>query len=155
VSSFSVTAGQRRRLLEGDYTPLDFDVKPFGCEPGAVYVLAWRRAEATLVDEAHGLVARTPRHPVWYLTVREVQRHRKGFWRVRFDVTDLRDTDLFLRPGGGVQAGRDVLDAGRVPDPEWLDSEAEAICEHWDKVRDDRHRERMGERSRARRQRAA
>jgi hypothetical protein len=155
VSDFSVTATQRRRLLEGDYTPLDFDVKPFGCEPDAVYVLAWRRAEATLVDEAHGLVARTPRHPVWYLTVTRVQRHRKGFWRVQFDVTDLRDSDLFLRPGGGVQAGRDVLDAGRVPDPDWLDSECEAISEFWELQRLKKVEAEQRGRSRARRQRAA
>src|SRR6185295_8736541 len=94
VSDFQVTRDQRARLLAGSFEPLDFDVKPFGCEPGAVYVLAWRPGQPAW-EPGHGV--RAHRVPVWWLTVDTVQRHRKGFWRVRFDVTDNRDPDVFLR----------------------------------------------------------
>ncbi len=142
MSDFSISARQRQRLLEGDYRALKFlgaaapwanpDPLPDGCKVGARYVLAWKRAEAVGFED--GTAWRRPRHPVWYITVTKI-RGEPGPWTVRFDVTDLRDRDLFLRPGGGVQAGRDVLDAGRVPDPDWLDSEAEAIEEFWEQER--------------------
>jgi hypothetical protein len=156
-SGFQISAAQRRRLLEGDYKALQFAIKPSGCEPGARYVLAYQAASATVCED--GFVARTPRRPVWWITVTKVEddpiRRPDARWLVRFDVTDLRDRDLFLRRGGGYEQGRDVLQAGRVPDPEWLDSEAEAIGEHWELERL-KVVEREGQaRSRARRQRAA
>jgi hypothetical protein len=60
-----------------------------------------------------------------------------------------------LRPGGGYEQGRDSLGAGRVPDPEWLDSEAEAIGEFWELERLRRVEGVQRARSRSRRQRAA
>jgi hypothetical protein len=95
LSDFSITSEQRQHLLNGTYEPLKFDVKPNGCERGASYVLSYSKAKAIWCDDGH--VIRVPRAPVWYLIVTNVQRHRKGFWRVEFQVVDLRDPDLYLR----------------------------------------------------------
>lgn len=101
MSDFSVSQVQRQRLLAGDYrTPLDFDTKPYELEPGAVYVLAWTGGPSAWED---GYGIRRPKVPVWYITVTAVQRHRKGFWRARFDVTDNRDPDLWLSHHGDYQ----------------------------------------------------
>lgn len=126
MSEFQVSLEQRRRLLAGDLSPLDFDTKPYGCEPGATYVLSWSKAQATIVGE--GEVVRIPRAAVWFLTVTAVVRHRKGFWRVQHEVTDLRDRDVFLRPGGG-DSSVDLLDAGAKPPSAWLEVRAKAISE--------------------------
>jgi hypothetical protein len=162
-SDFSIDAAQRRRLLEGDYSALQFEIKPTGCEPGARYVLAYKAASASVYksdDEQEAFIVRSPRAAVWFLTVKGGREAPKRVWRgdelrwvVRFDVTDLRDRDVFLRPGGGVQGGRDPLSAGCVPDPDWVDSEAEAIGEHWEQERLRRvEREQLARsRSRARR----
>lgn len=165
MSDFQIHAWQRRRLLEHDYRPLTYegwsdeakDPKPSGCEPGARYVLAWRRKFAVTDRDDRGVVfpAKVEREPVWFITVKSTVRRREGGWLVLFDVTDLRDRGDFLRPGGGYQQGRDPLGAGRVPDPEWLDSEAEAISEFWDKERGKKFEAQQRERSRQRRQRAA
>src|SRR6185295_18007339 len=101
---------------------------------------------------------------VWWLTVDTVQRRRKGFWRVRFDVTDNRDPDVFLRRIGGYNpdapSSFDELQAGAVP--QWTPSmltRQQAVREFWHLERLRRHaevqRERGRERSRARRKRAA
>lgn len=152
MSEFQITAAQRRRLLEGESSPLDFEIKPHGCEPGAVYVLSWSKAQATIVGE--GEVVRIPRRAVWFLTVTAVVRHRKGFWRVQHEVTDLRDRDVFLRPGGG-DSSVDVLDAGAKPPSAWLDVRARAISEFDHQRRLARFAEERRERDRARRKRAA
>lgn len=136
MSDFAISSEQRRRLLAGDYTALKFRIKP--CNIGDRYVLAWRQKEVRVYqfeDGSEPFTLHVPKHPVWFLTVTRVDRVDRNAevnWRVRFDVTDLRDHDTFLRPGGGVQAGHDPLRAGRVPDPGWLDSEAEAISEFWE-----------------------
>ena len=131
MSDFAIGAYQRRQLLEGSYRPLVFqgvldpdnaaERLPHGCKPGAVYVLAWKKATATLVDVENRVVARVPRHPTWYLTVTEVEggprkprQLRDRPWVVHFQVTDLRDTDVFLRPGGG-DSSVDLLNGGRNP----------------------------------------
>lgn len=161
MSDFKVSSSQRQRLLAGDYTPLDFDTKPYELEPGAVYVLAWERGQPAW-EPGHGV--RALRVPVWFITVTVVQRHRKGFWRARFDVTDNRDPDVFLRRIGGYNpdapSSYDELKAGAVPD--WTPSmltRAKTVNEFWSAERLKRHadeqRERGRERSRARRKRAA
>lgn len=120
MSDFSISSEQRQKLLEGVYRPLMFDVKPAGCEPGSRYVLVWSRPSVVVVGEGTDVeVVRTPRAPAWFLTVKSTNRVRKGdrlVWLVRFDVTDLRDRDVFLKPGGGELQGRDPLGGGRKPD---------------------------------------
>lgn len=158
MSDFQISGAQRRRLKAGNYAPLEFDTKPYGCEPGARYVLAWKKASVAVLDRDTGECAVTPAHPTWFLTVTSVRRRRKGMvlvWEVRFEVTDRRDPDMFLKPGGGLLAGRDPLDAGRVPDEEWLDRHTDAIASFWTRTRFERHREAVRERDRARRLRRA
>lgn len=85
---------QRSRLLAGDYRPLVCDIKPFDCQPGAQYVLNWRQ-ESRTHDEGNVFVA--PREPVRWLVVTKVTRRQAGGWLVRFDVTDHRDSERYLR----------------------------------------------------------
>lgn len=132
MSDLELTRAQRQRLKAGDYSPLDF---PIGdppappCSEGDRHVIKMQPATAS-VSRDDGFVSRTPEHPVLYLTVTSVQRHRKGFWRVRFDVTDLRDPDVFLRRGGG-DSPVDELKAGAKPPPGYTDARAKAVGEFW------------------------
>lgn len=159
MSDFSVSLHQRRRLLAGDYTPLEFKEKPYGCEPGAVYVLAWKRASATAYPD--GFVAHTPACPVWFLTVTKVRRWRKGMglvWTVRFDVTDRRDQDLWLSRSGNYQwTARGAVDVLPVAPSDEVRARAVAERDHLARLQRhaERMRERGRERSRARRKRAA
>lgn len=175
MSDFAIKAEQRQRLLAGDYKPLVFqgvlepdnraERLPYGCCVGARYVLAWKAAQATVIDKEKGIVSVMPRHPVWFITVTAVEggpRKPRELadrpWVVRFQVTDIRDSDVFLRPGGG-DSSVDLLAAGAKPDPRWLDVHAKVIGEFESQRRLARHaeqqRERGRERSRARRKRAA
>ena len=115
TSDFTITDAQRRRTKRTDTKPwLDFDIKPYGCRPGATYVLRWSKPDKLLCGD--GAVIQIPRQPVWWLTVTAVQRHRKGFWRVRYDTTDRRDPTLFLKAGGGYTTSRwSAIDELAVP----------------------------------------
>jgi hypothetical protein len=158
VSDFQVSAVQRRRLLEGHYGPLEFDTKPWvesqgRCvEPGDRYVLAWARASATAYksdDDSEAFVARIPRHPVWFLTVRSVKRRRQGGWLVRFDVTDRRDRDLWLSRSGNYQStARGAVDVLPVAPSDEVRARAQA--EFWHQRRLAEHAKAMRERSKAR-----
>lgn len=154
-SGFKISAEQRQRLLAKDYRPLVFDIKPTGCEPGAIYVLA--RARDWGVED--GRLRHLPPAPVWFITVTSRKRRRQGGWIAWFNVTDLRDPDVFLRPGGGDLHGSDPLGAGRKPDPEWVRVRARTVGEFWHAERLKRHAEEQRlwgrERSKARRKRAA
>jgi hypothetical protein len=162
VSDFKINSKDRVRLLSGDFRPLTFETKPFGCEPGAMYVLARKRASATAY--ADGSVVCIPEHPVWWITVTKVQRVVKGDqlgWSVRFEVTDRRDSDLWLSHDGDYQwTARGAVD----PLPVVVSDEvrAKAIAERDHLARLKRHAEeqkkkvsRLRERSEARRKRAA
>jgi hypothetical protein len=98
--SFHITRHQRQRLLDGNYGPLTFKVKPYGCEPGATYVFAHSRGSRH-VDELTGHVIEVPAEPAAWITVRKVSRRPDGDWLVRFDVTDRRHLSLMLARGGG------------------------------------------------------
>ena len=170
MSDFAIRQDQRRMLLEGKYKPLVFqgvldpegkDPLPFGCRPGARYVLAWKRATATVVDPDRGVVSRIPRHPTWFITVTEVSggpRKPRQLadrpWVVRYTVTDIRDPDVFLRRGGG-DSSVDELRAGAKPDRVWVEANAERAAEIWDRARRGRVMERLRERNQAKRRRAA
>lgn len=166
MSDFAIKREQRERLLAGQYQPLKFlgptdpelkDPLPYGCRVGARYVLAWAKASATVIDEDEGLVSRIPRHPTWFITVTAVEggpRKPRELadrpWVVRFSVTDIRDSDVFLRPGGG-DSSVDVLRAGAKPDAQWLKTRAKAVGEFWHAERLKRHAERERNRFRAKR----
>ena len=169
MSDFSIRADQRARLLQGDYRPLVYrtvefplDLRerlPAGCKVGARYVLARERGWGLSDD---GRVRHLPPAAVWFITVTKVlggpqgRRERPdGSWLVQFDVTDNRDRAAFLRPGGGELLDRDPLEAGAKPDPDWLDSEAEAIGEFWELERLKRNAVELRRQHRSRRQRAA
>lgn len=171
MSDFSISQVQRQRLLAGQYSPLVFqgvlepddsrERLPYGCEPGARYVLAWKQAQATVLDEDTGEVAIMPHHPTWFITVTAVEggprRPRQLAdrpWVVRFSVTDVRDTDVFLRPGGG-DSSVDLLAAGAKPPGAWLDVRAKTISEFDHQRRLAKHAEELRERSRAKRARRA
>jgi hypothetical protein len=144
--NFRVDAGQRKRLLGGDFRPLDFDIKPFGCEPGSSYVL--RRTQPVRLVCEDGVVLTIPSEPSHWITVTSVRRHRKGFWRVRFDVHDRRDPVRFLARGNGYTSSRwlaiDELEAPRPLVGDVWQVRREAVVEG-----------RRRERDRARRGRAA
>jgi hypothetical protein len=155
VSDFALSSTQRRRLLDGSFGPLEFDVKPHGCVEGAVYVLAWRRGWSVVCEEDSHVI-RVPRHPVWWLTVKSVKRVRNRklelVWRVQFDVTDRRDPDVWLRRGGGYQTTR----AGS-PDPLPVapsdEVRARAQAEFWHQRRLAAHAQQLREQARAKRAR--
>jgi hypothetical protein len=159
VSDFKVSSEQRQRLLDEKYAPLEFDIKPTECVPGAEYVLSWAPASAVVCEDGH--VIRTPRRPVWFLTVTSCKRILKGHrfvWDVRFRVTDLRDPDLWLRRGGGYQTTpHEAVDVLPVAPSDVV--RAKAISEGWHQRRlakfAEEQRERGRARSRARRRRAA
>lgn len=144
-----MTQDQRRQLLGEDYGPLDFDDEP-GFDIGARYVLGWGRGQPVWED---GYGVRCPRVAVWFVTVSSVQRHRKGFWRVRVDVTDNRDPDLFLRRIGGqnpdAPSSFDELQAGALPDAEWLAAHSKMVASFWTRRRLERHVEERRERGRS------
>lgn len=94
-SSFKVSAVQRRKLQDGEYSPLIFDVKPHGCEPGSCYVLSWTKPSAA--SDGLGNVTRLPRAPAHYITIRTVRHRPDGKWLAMFDVVDKRDGDRYLR----------------------------------------------------------
>jgi hypothetical protein len=131
-----------------------FDIKPFDCEPGAVYVLSWRREQRIPIRET-GEVVIVPRAAELYLTVTSVLRRSAGGWSVRFDVTDLRDSTVWLAPGGGYQLSRrgspDNLPLLAVSD----EVRAKTREEFWHQKRLARFTAERRERSRARRRRAA
>lgn len=171
MSDFAIKASQRQQLLAGSYRPLVFqgvlepddaaERLPHGCKVGAVYVLAWKGATATLVDRENRVVARVPRHPTWYLTVTAVEggprKPRQLYdkpWVVHFNVTDIRDTDVFLRPGGG-DSSVDLLQAGAKPPKVWLDVRAKTQSEFDHQRRLAKHAEKLRDRSRAKRARKA
>jgi hypothetical protein len=155
-SGFQISAAQRRRLLEGDYKALQFAIKPSGCEPGATYVLAYQAASATVCED--GFVARTPRRPVWWITVSKVEddpiRRPEARWLVRFDVTDLRDRDLYLSRHGNYQTSRRGA-VDELPVAPSDETRQKAREEFWHLRRLQRHAREQRERSKARRQRAA
>ena len=139
--------------MHGDYSPLDFDVKPYELKPGARYVIGWSKASAIHVGD--GEVVRIPAEPIRFLTVTKVLRHRKGFWRALFEVTDLRDRDVFLRRGGG-DSPVDELKAGAKP--RWTPSmvtRAKTVNEFWHQERLKRYAEERRLRGQARIRRAA
>jgi hypothetical protein len=163
VSSFSVSAAQRRRLLEGNYKALQFDIKPTGCEPGARYVLAWEAASASVChpdDGSDAFVVRTARRPVWWITVTKVEddpiRRPEGRWLVRFDVTDLRDRDLYLSRSGNYQTTRrGAVDELPVAPSDEVRARARAEFWHLRRLQQHAQKEREKSRLRARRNRAA
>lgn len=106
-SNFKISATQRRKLQDEEYSPLVFDVKPHGCEPGASYVLSWTKPSSA--SDGLGNVTRLPRAPAHYITVRSVRRRPDGRWLVVFDVVDKRDTDRYLR------RNPPVMDPSRKP----------------------------------------
>ena len=98
MSDFNLTADQRRSLAAGRKKPLEFPVKPYGCQPQARYVIQYTRSRVLLLEDGH--VVRIPAEPVWWITITHLVRHRKGHWVARYDITDLRDPTLFLKAGG-------------------------------------------------------
>jgi hypothetical protein len=91
----NLTRAQRGQLLAGNYGPLVCEVKPYGCAPGAQYVLNWQQEKRTCDDDGNVFVL--PRAPVRWITVTKVSRRQNGGWLVRFDVTDRRDGERYLR----------------------------------------------------------
>jgi hypothetical protein len=171
VSGFQLTAPQRRRLLEGDYKALQFDELPLNRNTGRIikkgdrYVLAWEAASASVChpdDGSDAFVVRTPRRPVWWITVSKVEddpiRRPEARWLVRFDVTDLRDRDLWLSRSGNYQTTRRGA-VDELPVAPSDETRRKARAEFWHLRRLQQHaqeqRERARERSRARRKRAA
>jgi hypothetical protein len=144
-----VTAEQRRQLIRRDSKPwLDFDVKPYGLEPGARYVLQWQRGSSHVVvgPNEEPYVFSLPRHPVWWIEITDVVRHRKGFWRARYDMFDLRDPTLYLARGRGYTSSRHrAIDDACV----YVDSEVRA------KAVEEFEVSRRSQRSKAHRKRAA
>jgi len=159
LSDFQITQLQRRRLLSGNYKPLVFDTKPVverpgeeprGLEPGDRYVLAWQRASATAYED--GFVARTPRLPVWFITVRRVVRRNDGGWLVGYDVTDNRDRDLWLSHSGDYQfTARGAVDELPVAPSDEVRRKAIAERDHLARLK--RHAEKQRRLAREKRER--
>jgi len=98
-TQFSLDRDRRQRLLKGDTRAFVFtgdkeDRKPYGCQPGATYVLSWSRPQ---YSREQGQRVEVPRQATHYIVVTDVRRHRKGGWMVRFDVVDNRERVRYLR----------------------------------------------------------
>lgn len=158
MSDFALSLEQRRRLMEGDYSPLVFkgsaheEPLPYGCKDGARYVLAWSREQRIAFPD--GEVVKLPAMPVHYITVTSVVHRSAGGHSVRFDVSDYRDSTVWLAPCGGYQLSRQGS-----PDhlPVVVDESVRAKTreEFWHQQRLARFAAERRKRNRARRQRAA
>jgi hypothetical protein len=85
---------QRSRILAGHYDPLKFDQKP-ECQEGDRYVLTWSKARQ--LDDGQGNKKVVGREPTHWITVRKINRKRRGGFTVEFDVVDKRDPSRFVR----------------------------------------------------------
>lgn len=104
TSQFQIDRAQRLRLLAGCYDPLVFETKPYGCEPGAIYVLQWSQASSSVMP--NGDVVHHRAVPEWFIVVTSVVWRSAGGWAVRFDVTDRRDQIRYLKRGAGYTSSR-------------------------------------------------
>lgn len=120
---------ERSRILKGDYSAIVRDVEPEkvyeveveegrkeerpGMVAGAVHVLSWSRPRGS-VDEESGEGMKPPPEPLFWIEVRKVVRHKRGHWRVLFDVFDRRlDKRLIRRKPPAMPMGEET-----DPDPE-------------------------------------
>lgn len=90
-----LTRDERSRLL-GDCKELPAVIReeePNVKQGDTIIVLRARPPRHADPDDGH--VFDAPLEPVVWLTVRQVVRHRKGGWKVRYDVTDLREAPLY------------------------------------------------------------
>jgi hypothetical protein len=105
----NLSTTQHRRLVKGDFSPLDFPYDPDDLDHGrpaeCCVVLEWEPAR-TLWDHDSSQHVRVPRQPLLWIETAAVQRHRKGFWRVQFHVTDLRHQPHYMARGGSYTTSR-------------------------------------------------
>jgi hypothetical protein len=177
LKSFRLSREQRERLLEGNYSALKFKTKPFGCEPGSVYVLNWQRELRSTDDQGNVIVV--DRQPLRWITVRSVQRRplmsegSGANWVVKFDVTDRRHPVRLVRrkPPATPTTGDDkknsreesaytsdrkaAVDHLEAIDEDTLKKYADPAFERDDELRRERARKRLPGQWRARRGRAA
>lgn len=171
MKSFRLSREQRERLLEGNYNPLRFKTKPFGCEPGSVYVLNWQRELRSTDNQGNVIVV--DRQPLRWITVRTAQRRPDGDWLVRFDVTDRRHPVRLVRrkppatPTSGKERGdareqsaytsdrKAAVDHLEAIDEDTLKKYADPAFERDDKLRRWKAERVLRERSQAKRRRRA
>lgn len=172
MKSFRLSRDQRERLLEGNYSQLKMSVKPFGCEPGSVYVLNWQRELRSTDNDGNVVVV--PREPLRWITVRTTVRRADGDWVVRFDVTDRRHPVRLVRrkpPAAPVPGKKEKGDAREesaytsdrkaavdhleAVDNDTLERFADPAFERDDGVRRERSERTLRERSQAKRRRRA
>lgn len=91
---------ERKRIVDGDWSPIVREVKPDFTE-GQEFVLSWSRASRqAMYDDCGNLTGEVvciPRLPLFVITIRDVKRHRLGHFRVRYDIVDKRDPSLLMR----------------------------------------------------------
>lgn len=91
---------ERSVILAGDLSPIVRELKPAFTE-GQEFVLSWtRRSRTALYDNLGrltGEVVVAERLPLCVITIRDVKRHRLGYYRVRFDVLDRREIKRLVR----------------------------------------------------------
>jgi hypothetical protein len=150
--TFQLPKDQRDKLLAENYAPLVVVRKPFGCEPGARYVLKKQKQRRFCNED--GTVVTIPEEDLWWITVTKVQRRISGDWLVRFDVTDRRHPVRLVRrkppatPTSPKESSKDpseesgytsdiraAVDYPEAVDKEWLDRESAEISAHHDELR--------------------
>jgi hypothetical protein len=120
---------ERSRILAGDYSAIVRDFEPEtvimvevqkgrkeerpGLVAGAVHVLSWSRPLGS-VDRAGRALPTPPPAPLLWIEIRKVVPHRKGYWRVLFDVVDRRTHKRLVRRKPPAMPIGDERD----PDPE-------------------------------------
>jgi len=164
--TFKLSAAHRRQLLEGNYNALNFALKPYGCEKGAVYVLNWQRESRSCDDDGNVIVV--PRAPLRWIRITSVKRRPDGTWVASFDVVDDRHPKRLIRrtppatPSGPVPAddasGREesayttdplaAVDLLEAVDEDTLQRFVKANGERWDDQSSVRHVQRLEDRRR-------
>jgi hypothetical protein len=91
---------ERSEILGGNWGPIIRELEPDFSE-GQEFVLSWTRAAKQAVyddrRELTGEVIRVGRLPLFVITIRDVKRHRAGYFRVRFDILDRREQKRLVR----------------------------------------------------------
>jgi hypothetical protein len=90
-----VHPGERRRILNGDYTAIQRAAEP-ALEPGYREVLSWSRPHRSY-DVDSDTTVEIPSQPLLEITVTAKTRRTDGTWRISYDVDDRRQQARLVR----------------------------------------------------------
>lgn len=134
-----LTPAQRSRIRQGS-TSLVFSYddqhsahgRPV--EGACCVVLDWTEERRT--TDHLGNVTVVPPLPVFWIEVTSVKRHKKGGWKVSFDVEDKRERHEYLARGNGYTTSRlHAVDELEVVPAKYQEKLAKDASSEWETVR--------------------